>query len=430
MFSIIVFFLPEMGGYFLEANNFIPADPLKTPEHIAPVWYFTPYYAMLRAVPSFLDTQFWGVLVMGVSVLIFFAMPWLDRSPVKSIRYRGALYKGWLAAFVVAFLILGYLGVVPVTVWGQFAESFPFYGADKATVVARVLTIVYFLFFLLMPWYTARDKTKPVPERVSLEMTTRSIGLLILLAAARRCGRRSRSAAGGADVRLSPAPVNRLDEESLQRGARNFVNYCLTCHTAKYMRYNRLTDLGLTEEQITDNLMFATDKIGETMTVAMTPPNGQAWFGAAPPDLSVESRIRGRDWLYNYLLGFYRDEKSATGWNNIVFPNVGMPHVLWELSGINKLVETEHEDHEKATAAAIAVKGLSAVEPLQGHKYAVLQVAPDVPGTMTRVRVRDVRRRPRELHGLHGRADQEQADPSRDRRAAVPRRAVRLRVLR
>jgi ubiquinol-cytochrome c reductase cytochrome c1 subunit len=192
-------------------------------------------------------------------------------------------------------------------------------------------------------------------------------------------------AAGGADVRLPPAPVNRLDEESLQRGARNFVNYCLSCHTAKYMRYNRLGDLGLTEAQITNNLMFATDKIGETMSVAMTPANAKAWFGAAPPDLSVESRIRGRDWLYNYLLGFYRDEKSATGWNNLVFPNVGMPHALWELQGINKLVETEYEDHEKATAGAIAVKGLSAVEPLTGHKYAVLQVAPDVPGKMTRI---------------------------------------------
>ena len=193
------------------------------------------------------------------------------------------------------------------------------------------------------------------------------------------------AAAGGADIRLPPAPVNRLDEESLQRGARNFVNYCLTCHTAKYMRYNRLTDIGLTEAQIAGNLMFATDKIGETMTVAMSPANGVAWFGAAPPDLSVESRLRGRDWLYNYMLGFDRDENSATGWNNIVFPNVGMPHVLWELSGINKLVKTEHDNHEKATAAAIAVKGLSAVEPLQGHKYAVLQVAPDVPGAMSRV---------------------------------------------
>jgi ubiquinol-cytochrome c reductase cytochrome c1 subunit len=203
--------------------------------------------------------------------------------------------------------------------------------------------------------------------------------LFLLLAAASGL-----AAAAEADLRLAPAPVNPLDEESLQRGARNFVNYCLSCHTAKYMRYNRLTDLGLTEEQIANNLMFATDKIGDTMTVAMVPANAKAWFGAAPPDLSVEARVRGRDWIYNYLLGFYRDAKSATGWNNIVFPNVGMPHVLWQLSGINKLVETEYEDHEKAAAAAIAVKGLVAVEPLQEHKYAVLQVAPDVPGTMSR----------------------------------------------
>ena len=167
VFSIIMFFIPEMGGYFLEANNYIPANPLQTPEHIAPVWYFTPYYAILRAVPSAFSSQFPGVLVMGVSVLIFFFLPWLDRGAVKSIRYRGGLYKAWLAAFVVAFLILGYLGVVPVTVWGQFAETTPILaGADRATVVARVLTVVYFLFFFLMPWYTARDKTKPEPERV------------------------------------------------------------------------------------------------------------------------------------------------------------------------------------------------------------------------------------------------------------------------
>jgi ubiquinol-cytochrome c reductase cytochrome b subunit len=166
VFSVIVFFTPEMGGYFLEANNFIPANPLKTPSEIAPVWYFTPYYAMLRAVPSFAQTQVWGVIVMGISVLIFFALPWLDRGAVKSIRYRGRLYKGWLVAFIVSFLILGYLGTVPITVWGQFADSAPFYGADKATVVARFLTVVYFLFFILMPWYTARDKTKPVPTRV------------------------------------------------------------------------------------------------------------------------------------------------------------------------------------------------------------------------------------------------------------------------
>ena len=173
VFSVIVFFVPDMGGYFLEANNYVPANPLQTPEHIAPVWYFTPYYAILRAVPSKLlpllpATQFYGVMAMGAAVMMFFALPWLDRGKVKSIRYRGTLYKSWLAAFVISFLILGYLGVVPVTVWGQFNEGLPVIGgADKATVVARVLTVVYFLFFLLMPWYTARDKTKPVPERVT-----------------------------------------------------------------------------------------------------------------------------------------------------------------------------------------------------------------------------------------------------------------------
>ena len=172
IFSAILFFVPEVGGFFLEHNNFIPADPLKTPEHIAPLWYFAPYYAILRAVPaeivSFLPaTQFYGVLAMAAAVMVFFLLPWLDRGNVRSIRYRGNLYRSWLAAFVFTFLVLGYLGLVPVTVWGQFGGGFPFYGADRATVVARVLTVVYFLFFLLMPWYTAHDKTKPVPARTT-----------------------------------------------------------------------------------------------------------------------------------------------------------------------------------------------------------------------------------------------------------------------
>jgi ubiquinol-cytochrome c reductase cytochrome c1 subunit len=208
----------------------------------------------------------------------------------------------------------------------------------------------------------------------------RFLALLILAVSA------SAHAAGGSgDLRLMPAPVSRLDAESLQRGARNFVNYCLNCHSAKYMRYNRLTDLGIDVSMIEDNLMFTTDKIGNTMTVAMTPADGKAWFGTPAPDLTVESRVRGRDWLYNYLLGFYRDPESVTGWNNIVFPNVAMPHVGWELSGTNKLVQTDFEDHEKATAAAIAAKGLSSIQAKPGNKWAVLTVAPDVPGELSRV---------------------------------------------
>jgi ubiquinol-cytochrome c reductase cytochrome c1 subunit len=182
-------------------------------------------------------------------------------------------------------------------------------------------------------------------------------------------------------LRLEPAPAKRLDVESLQRGARNFVNYCLNCHSAQYMRYNRLMDLSIGEAEIRDNLMFATDKIGSTMIVAMSKADAAAWFGTAPPDLSVEARIRGKDWLYNYLLAFYRDEKTVTGWNNLVFNNVSMPHVLWQLSGVQRLVETEYEDEGKAEAAVID-KGLSLAERINDHKYIVKTLAQEAPGTM------------------------------------------------
>lgn len=165
VFSAIIFFAPEMGGYFLEANNFVPANPLVTPAHIAPTWYFTPYYSILRAVPPIGISQFPGVAAMGLSVMVFALLPWLDRSPVKSIRYKGNLYKGWLAAFVVSFLVLGYLGTVPANIWGQFGAWMG--KADIATVVARIFSAVYFLFFILMPWYSKKDKTKPVPTRVT-----------------------------------------------------------------------------------------------------------------------------------------------------------------------------------------------------------------------------------------------------------------------
>jgi len=192
-------------------------------------------------------------------------------------------------------------------------------------------------------------------------------------------------AEGGAP--LLPAPGVRSFERdaSLQRGARDFANYCLNCHSAQYMRYNRLTDLGLSEEQIEHNLMFATDKVGSTMTVAMSRSDASAWLGSPPPDLSVEARVRGRDWLYSYLLAFYRDDKSASGWNNLVFPNVAMPHVLWNLSGQKKLVETEYEDRDKAEAAAIAAKGLVLLEPAVGGKYVVKTLTDGTPGAMTNV---------------------------------------------
>jgi len=140
-------------------------------------------------------------------------------------------------------------------------------------------------------------------------------------------------AAGGHSVPLDKAPVNLSDNESLQRGARMFVNYCLNCHSAGYMRYSRLQDIGLTEDQIKENLMFATEKPGETMEIAMAKRDAKTWFGATPPDLTVISRSRGADWLYTYLRTFYRDDSRPTGWNNLVFDKVGMPHVMWDLQG-------------------------------------------------------------------------------------------------
>jgi len=145
------------------------------------------------------------------------------------------------------------------------------------------------------------------------------------------------AAAGGHP--LDQAPIEPRDLVSLQAGARTFVNYCMNCHGAQYMRYNRLTDLGLTEAQIRDNLMFSAEKIGETMKVAMSAKDGKAWFGVPPPDLSVIARSRGADWLYTYLRTFYRDEKSANGWNNKAFANVAMPHVLWKLQAEQSTVQ-------------------------------------------------------------------------------------------
>jgi len=154
VFSVILFFTPEMGGYFLEGNNFVPADPFKTPPHIAPLWYFTAFYSILRAVPPMFGSQFPGVIAMGMAIVVMFLLPWLDRSPVKSIRYRGAIYKWALALFVVAFCVLSYLGTQSVSALN--------------TWLARICGIIYFAFFIFMPWYTRIDKTKPEPERVTV----------------------------------------------------------------------------------------------------------------------------------------------------------------------------------------------------------------------------------------------------------------------
>ncbi len=154
------------------------------------------------------------------------------------------------------------------------------------------------------------------------------------------------AALASTEMKLDKAPVNVNDQESLQRGAKVFVNYCLSCHSAGYMRYNRMVDIGLTEAQIKDNLLYASDKPGALMKVSMNTKEAKEWFGAPPPDLTVIARSRGADWLYTYLRAFFRDDSRPTGWNNTVFDKVGMPHVMQELQGHMAPVYHTVTDHE------------------------------------------------------------------------------------
>jgi ubiquinol-cytochrome c reductase cytochrome c1 subunit len=158
-------------------------------------------------------------------------------------------------------------------------------------------------------------------------------------------------ASGGPEIKWDKAPKQTTDMAALQNGAKLFVNYCLNCHSAAFMRYNRLTDIGLTTQQIKDNLLFTTEKVGETMKSNIDPKQAKDWFGGNPPDLTVIARSRaghgytGPDYLYTYLRSFYRDDTRPTGWNNLAFPNVGMPHVLWQLQGERRAVFEEEEEH-------------------------------------------------------------------------------------
>ena len=166
---------------------------------------------------------------------------------------------------------------------------------------------------------------------------------------------------------LQRAPIDPHDRASLQRGAAIFVNHCLNCHSAGVMRYNRLTDIGLTEKQIQQNLLFTTDKVGDTMAAAMDPKVAKAAFGVVPPDLSLAARSRSPDWLYTYLRSFYRDPASKTGWNNTVFPNVAMPHVLWEYQGTQALQVSERKD------------------PESGEEHVTRKLVSEAPGKLTPV---------------------------------------------
>ncbi|HEY0634400.1 MAG TPA: cytochrome c1 [Gammaproteobacteria bacterium] len=183
------------------------------------------------------------------------------------------------------------------------------------------------------------------------------------------------SLASSGGVHLDHANVDVSDKASLQRGAKLFVNYCLSCHSAAFQRYNRMgQDLGLTDEQVEANLMFATEKVGDTMTIAMPAADAKAWFGNPPPDLSVIARARGADSLYTYLRSFYVDEKKPMGINNTVFPDVGMPHVLWELQGLQKPVyktEVDHEGHETQVISGFELVTKGTMSPAEYDQAAL-----------------------------------------------------------
>jgi ubiquinol-cytochrome c reductase cytochrome c1 subunit len=174
-------------------------------------------------------------------------------------------------------------------------------------------------------------------------------------------------------VKLDDIETNVTNVASLQSGARTFVNWCLNCHSASLMRYNALREIGLTEEQIKDNLLFTAEKIGMPMAIAMSPRDAKDWFGATPPDLSVIARSRGPDWLYTYLRSFYRDGSTLTGWNNLVYPNVGMPHVLWKLQG--ERVAREYE---------VRKDGRPILDEA-GHPLKVVKLEPLTPGSQSTV---------------------------------------------
>ncbi len=323
VFCFIIFFMPEMGGYFIEFANFEHANSLKTPEHIAPVWYFTPYYSMLRAVPD----KFMGFLVMAAAVAILFILPWLDRSPVKSIRYKGNFSRVAIVLFAASFVVLGVLGVKAPT--------------PARTALAQVCTVLYFLYFLAMPIWTRLEKTRPEPERVTMDGGMgfwRSMGVLLIIIGLIVIPLKAVGSEASHDcgtIACDEFEPDSDDKASLQHGAKIFVNYCMGCHSAKYSRWERVADdLGIPHGMVTENLIFTDQKIGALMDISMSERSGKAWFGAPPPDLTLVTRARSGKWVYTYLRNFYADNSRPVGVNNRVFKDVGMPHALLDLQGL------------------------------------------------------------------------------------------------
>jgi len=249
---------------------------------------------------------------------------------VNSWRYRGNITKVMLVLFTASFLILGVLGVKAPT--------------PARTALAQICSIFYFAFFLLMPIWSAMDKTKPVPKRVTMDggigFWGSLAGLALILALTilplKAVGAESEFACGS--MPCDQIEVDPHDKASLQSGAKYYMNYCMGCHSLQYARYNRVgADLGIPEDLVVANLIFDPNtKVASLMDNAMDKRNAKLWFGAAPPDLTLVSRARQPEWLYTYLRTFYKDESRPYGVNNKVFKDVGMPHVLLELQGMQE----------------------------------------------------------------------------------------------
>ena len=325
VFCAILFFMPEMGGYFLEYANFEIANSLKTPEHIAPVWYFTPFYSMLRAVPDKLG----GFITMAAAIAVLFVLPWLDRSPVRSIRYKGIISRIAILVFVACFIILGYLGVKAPT--------------PGRTLLAQICTILYFGYFVGIYFWTRYETTKPEPDRITMDggmgfwKTTGALLLVILMVVLpiKAVGAESGKSCGAIDCDPFTAELN--DYASLQRGTNIAVNYCMGCHSFKYSRWERVADdLKIPHNLMMDNLVFSGQKIGDLMEISMPADNAKEWFGAVPPDLTLVARSRSPEWIYTYLKNFYVDHSRPLGVNNRVFKDVGMPHALLDLQGLQE----------------------------------------------------------------------------------------------
>ncbi|UTW45083.1 ubiquinol-cytochrome c reductase [bacterium SCSIO 12696] len=398
VFAFICFFAPEMGGFFLEYANFEEANALKTPEHIAPVWYFTPFYSMLRAVPDKLG----GFICMGAGVAVLFVLPWLDKSKARSFRYKGKIPGLMILLFAANFIILGYLGVKAPTAgrnllaqlttvlyfaffflmpmwtnkdvggrvlrlvlfWGTaaffFALSATGLGAEDSgiSVGLRLYGFALGAFFALLPWLLDKDVLKPEPARVTMDggmgfwrsMLALIVMLILVILPLKASGAAGGKACGTIDCdpfvnpavaeatgKFTKGDLKRLEQESRQRGVQLFANYCMGCHSAKYSRYERVADdLDMPHNVVLDNLVFHDGKIGDLMEISMPPRKAKAWFGATPPDLTLVARARNPEWLYTYLRHFYKDDNRPLGVNNKVFKDVGMPHVLMELQGLQE----------------------------------------------------------------------------------------------